>query len=201
MLTLAEVASNPQILTSLLRSKNYEELTFRPLRFNDSQSLFDFLGNLSTETRHFYTLDGYGLQTAKELCDSIGKYDKLRFIVESKDNKIIGLFEFSFDLTEDDKERFSKYGYTLNQGSDCRFGPCLSDNYQNQGLGTVILPLIIKIAKDFNQKRIILWGGVLADNTKAIQYYRKNNFKVVGNFINNNNIARIDMILDINCLR
>src|SRR5680860_193286 len=201
MLTLAEVASNPQILTFLLHSKNYEGLIFRPLQFNDSQSLSNFLGSLSAETRHFYTLDSYDIHTAKELCDSIGKYDKLRFIVESKDNKIIGLFDFSFDLTEDDKKRFSKYGYTLNQGSDCRFGPCLSDNYQNQGLGTVIFPLIIKIAKDFSQKRIILWGGVLADNAKAIQYYRKNNFKVVGNFINNDNIACKDMILDINCLR
>jgi len=201
MLTLAKIAANSQILTFLLRSKNYEELTLRPLRFNDSQSLSNFLGGLSVETRRFYTLNGYDIHTAKEFCNSIGKYDKLRFIVESKDQKIIGLFEFSFDLTEDDKKRFSKYGYTLNQGSDCRFGPCLLDNYQNQGLGTVILPFIIKIAKDFGQKRIILWGGVLANNTRAIRYYQKNNFKVVGDFINSNNIACLDMILDITYLR
>lgn len=197
MLTLAEVALEPRILTFPLRSKSNEELTFRPLQLNDGQSLSDFLGKLSAETRRFYTLSSYDINIAKELCQSIGKYDKLRFIVESKDNKIVGLFEFSFDLTEDDKTRFSKYGYTLNQGSDCRFGPCLSDDYQNQGLGTIILPFIIKIAKDFGQKRIILWGGVLADNAKAIRYYLKNGFKIAGDFVNNNNIACVDMILDI----
>ena len=195
-LTLISVATNPGVLTYDLALRSGEKIVLRPLVQSDSVALADFLSGLSLQTRRFYDFESCDIRKAAELCDAIAKYDKLRFVVELTGNKIIGLIEYSFDLTDDDTKRFAGYGYSLHQGSDCRFGPCLADEYQDQGLGSLLFPYVVEIAHRFDQKRIILWGGVLADNSRAIRYYQKNGFRAVGSFINAG-IPCIDMLLAI----
>ena len=55
-----------------------------------------FLKNLSFQTREFYTFPTFDSKMARELCNAINKYDKLRFVLTTINlNKIIGLFELS----------------------------------------------------------------------------------------------------------
>lgn len=99
------------------------------------------------------------------MCDAINRYDKLRLVVETPTRqRIVGLLEFSMAITEGDQARFAGYGITLDPVTDCRFGPCLADDYQNSGLGSTVLPYMLHVARRFGQKRILLWGGVLSDN-------------------------------------
>lgn len=194
-LGLSDVALNPKLLTRELKILNNEKIIFKPLENKDIKSLSKFLKDLSLETRKFYTCKNYNYSYAKELCDAINRYDKLRFIVLLKStNKIISLMEFSFDIPDGDHERYLKYGINLTK-TDCRFGPCISDEYQDKGIGSAILPSIIDIARKFGQKRIILWGGVLVCNKKAIHFYEKNGFKNLGTYENIENGTSFDMIL------
>ena len=66
----------------------------------------------------------------------------------------------------------------LNSQSDTQFAFGIVDEYQNQQLGTKLLQLVIPLAHRFGKKPMILWGGVLTDNKKAIRFYEKNNFQV-----------------------
>ncbi len=172
------------------------ELILRPLLATDSSKLASFLQNLSSQTRHFYNLDSYDLKMAANMCKSIDKYDKLRFVAHYKNKKeIIALLEFSLDIPPNDFKRYQGYGITLTD-SDIRFGPCIADNYQNEGIGTRLFPFIKDVARQFGKNRIILWGGVMVENSKALHFYQKLGFRQVGHFRNESG-ENVDMILEI----
>ncbi|KKP43434.1 MAG: GCN5-related N-acetyltransferase [Parcubacteria group bacterium GW2011_GWA2_33_14] len=197
-LTLSEVEKNPKILTSEKILPNGEAVIFRPLEHKDAEILADFLEGLSTQTREFYSCESYDLKEAQKYCEAIHRYDKLRFIVISKaKNKMIALFEYSFDVPESDRNRFLTYEEKFDFDLICRMGPCIADAYQNQGTGTTLFPFLVGIAQQFGCKQIILWGGVLSHNERAIKFYKKNGFRELGNFKNNHHKESIDMILDI----
>jgi RimJ/RimL family protein N-acetyltransferase len=180
-LTLSDVAKMPEILTSEIILPMAEVVVFRPLVSEDASQLAQFLKNLSVKTREYYQLDSYDLTMAQEMCDAINRYDKLRLVVVLKDTQhIIAIFEYSFDIPESDTERYASHGIRLVQGSDCRIGPCVSDVFQDRKVGSAIFPLLIDIARQFGQKRMILWGGVCANNMRAIAFYEKNGFRRVG---------------------
>lgn len=101
------------------------------------------------------------------------------------------------DLVQADIVRYKGYGRPLCQGTDCRFGPCIAESLQGTGLGSLLFPYLVKIAKQLGQRRMILWGGVFVENTKAIRYYVKNGFVEVGRFKNNDGIDCLDMIKEL----
>jgi RimJ/RimL family protein N-acetyltransferase len=192
---LKDTEINPEKYTWKFQTREAETILFRPLLHSDIDGLTTFLENLSTETRRLSTFDSYDKVTASELCNSIGKYDKLRFVLESEENQIVGLIEFTLDMPESVFEAYSNYEIKLDINSTCRFGPTLSDKYQSRGIGSLIFPFIIKVSKFLNKKDIILYGGVLADNLRAIRYYEKHGFKIAGKFNNDEGVENIDMVL------
>lgn len=133
---------------------------------------------------------------AQELCDAIGRYDKHRFVVLNAKGDVVGLLEYSFGIPVDDINRYRKYNIELNEKTDCRWGPTLADEYQDKGVGSLLLPIVIRIAKQFGKSRIILFGGVLVNNSRAIHFYEKHSFKKVGEFVNRDGKKTLDMILD-----
>ncbi len=183
VLTLASVAAEPAAVTSQLVLTAGETIVFRPLAPDDDGALADFLQSLSPQTRRFSTYASYDLAAAQEMCEAINRYDKLR-MVATHGQRIVALFEFSFGLVDDDIKRYQGYDIALDERVDCRFGPCLADNYQDRGLGSQLLPAMLDIARRFGKQRMILWGGVLADNARAIRYYEKNGFRLLGKFRN-----------------
>lgn len=197
-MTISEVATNPSIATFELQLSSGEETVLRPLETKDVELLANFLENLSQETRQFYNYPSYDLAYAKEMCGAINRYDKLRLILCLRHSgRVIGIFEFSFDIPEGDRQRF--LSYHIQPGPEvCRLGPCLADDYQNKGVGSIALPHLVNIAKKFRQKYIILWGGVRTDNERGIRFYEKNGFKRLGTFSNQTGQESLDMILEIN---
>jgi diamine N-acetyltransferase len=182
-LTLEAVAAEPGMITSTFVLLSGERVIFRPLLPADVDRLTHFLENLSPQTRRFWSHPSYDRVTAQTLCDAIGRYDKLRLVAVSEDERIIALFEFSMDLVESDIERFRGYGIELHNETDCRFGPCVADDYQGTGLGRILFPPTVEIARRFGQQRILLWGGVFVENERAIRYYERLRFQRIGEFI------------------
>lgn len=192
-LTLADVATHPGEFTFDVTLFPGERLTFRPLLPDDDLRLAEFLTGLFPQTRAFSTFPSYDLATAQEMCTAIARYDKLRMVATAAKH-IVALLELSFDLTDNDLARYQSYGIPLAPLTDCRFGPTIADACQNRGLGSALLPLIFDLARRFGQRRIILWGGVMADNHRAVHYYQKHGFQIVGTFHKDANILCYDMI-------
>ena len=208
-LTLAEVFARPESVTYSLAAGEWSragEVTLRPMQADDVDAGGYFLEGLSAQTRHFSVFPSYDRAMAQKLCDAINRYDKLRLVVKIQEAgkvgddaaaKVIGLMEFSFDIPEGDLQRYAHYGVALDPHYDCRFGPTLADDFQNQGLGSAIFPYVVDVARKFGKRRIVLWGGVLADNRRAIHFYEKHGFVPVGSFIAADGLRDNDMILSI----
>lgn len=198
MLTLAGIAEDPGVLTRRLEPRGGARLVFRPLARADAEGLAGFLAGLSSETRGFSPFEGYDLAAARELCAAIARYDKLRLMLEEEaPARIVGLLEFSLSLTRGDVERYREAGIRLDEETDCRFGATLADDHQGNGLATLAFPLVRDVARRLGKSRIILWGGVLADNPRAIRYYEKNGFRRAGAFTGPDGRTSLDMILDL----
>ncbi|MFD8607717.1 GNAT family N-acetyltransferase [Streptomyces sp. NPDC059631] len=56
----------------------------------------------------------------------------------------------------------------------------MADDCQGRGVGTRVFPLVADAVRRFGRKRITLWGGVLADNPRAIRYFELQGFRTVG---------------------
>jgi RimJ/RimL family protein N-acetyltransferase len=197
-LTLSEVCAHPTLVTYAIELPTGGAAVLRPLHADDINKLTSFLVGLSLVTRRFSTFPSYDRVTAQALCEAINRYDKLRFVVEiGASEEIIGLFEFSFDIPNGDILRYAQQGVVLDARYDCRFGPTLSDAYQNSGVGSKVFPYIVDVAKRFGKERIVLWGGVLRDNARAIRFYEKQGFRPVGMFVSHDGIDSLDMILEL----
>ena len=189
--TLNEVADRPERFERPLALNSGAQACWRPLIPEDSGRLAEFLRSLSPETRDFWTLPAYDESVAKAICEAIGKYDKLRMIAideplnergeEGKDSKILALYEIAFHLGSD-AVRYECYGIDLKPAETCRFGPCIRDDCQGAGLGSLMMPHLIELLSGFEMKTVILWGGVLQRNHRAIRFYLKHGFRHAGSF-------------------
>lgn len=191
-LTLSEISRNPEDFSEDFRIGPGLSFIFRPLVHADQDSLASFLSGLGPETREVCRYD----ESAGDMCSAIGRYDKLRFVI-ARSNSIIGLFEYSFDITDRDLVRFANYGFRLQRETDCRFAPCLADEFQSRGIGSAVFPGFSDLARRFGKRRIILLGGVFRSNARAIRYYGKCGFRQVGQFCwTNSGKESLDMILE-----
>ncbi|MFE2737315.1 GNAT family N-acetyltransferase [Streptomyces sp. NPDC059349] len=200
MLTLTDIAEEPLVLTSRLRLRDGSLAVLRPLVHADAERLAGFLEGLSPESRRLSTFDGYDLAAARELCDAIARYDKLRLVLEDESSaRIVGLFELSLALAAGDIARYRAAGVHLTEQTDCRFGPTLADAYQGSGVGSLVLPLVMEAVRRLGRTRVILWGGVVAGNARALRFYEKAGFQLVGPFIGPDGTPSLDMILPLDC--
>ena len=169
---------------------------FRALENSDVEPLTEFLSALSNETRRFWNLESYDHVAAAELCDAIGRYDKLRFVAQevTAPFRLLASFEFSFGIPQGDIERFRSYGIRLSETTDCRFGPCVRDALQGSGLAHGLMPCAVDIARRCGKERIILWGGVDAGNRRAIRFYEKHGFMISGHEVNERSGAPIHVM-------
>ncbi|WP_433475642.1 N-acetyltransferase family protein [Spirillospora sp. CA-142024] len=110
---------------------------------------------------------------------------------------IVGLFELSLAIVAEDVARYRAAGVHLTEANDCRFGPTLADAFQGRQAGTLAFPLITDVVRKLGRTRIILWGGVLADNARAIRFYEKNGFRHIGSFTGPDGLRSLDMMLDL----
>ncbi|CAF4247011.1 unnamed protein product [Rotaria socialis] len=157
VLTSDDIDKNPELISTT----DYFEgmlINFRPLLLTDEKKLAHFLENLGSQTRKFSTRNGYDLNEARDLCFAINRYDKLRLVALINHETIIALFEFSLSIVENEYKRFSeKYGIILNEVTDMRFGPCISDQYQNRHFGCCLFEKVKPMCKLMGKERLILW--------------------------------------------
>ena len=92
--------------------------------------------------------------------------------------------------------KYSKDIPVFPSKKDCTMAPSVADKWQSRGLGSTFFQYVANQLKTAEKlERIILWGGVQSTNNKAIGFYRKLGFRVLGEFTHNGN--NFDMALDL----
>ncbi len=173
-------------------TRNNTPTHIKRLQQQDFVSLYHYLQHLSPETKgrfgpHPFDKDSISV-FYKASASHIGY-----IAIESSSNQIIAYAIIKLGFLEHDAERLRSYGLLLNQQTDCTFAPSIADEWQGQGLGNELLGFIITDLQQHTKiNRIILWGGVQADNIKAVKFYKKNGFETIGTFEYNG--SNFDMV-------
>jgi diamine N-acetyltransferase len=176
-----------------IEAKNNRQVFLRRLHSNDFDKLFDYLQNLSTETKKRFGPHQFDRQS---IIDFYGLNTNLGYIAHTIDTKeIIAYSIIKIGYLEHDSLRLQSYGITLDNQTDCTFAPSVADLWQSCGIGNYLFHFILSDLTATKIERIILWVGVQADNEKAVNFYKKNGFKTLGQFTYNG--ENYDMIHNI----
>jgi len=154
---LRQIHEKPELATITVSFFN-KRVTFRPLMVNDTKLLTVFLTSLSAETRSQWNPHGSDRRTAKKICAAVATESGFRLIAvkeepgntgmkfwKKKKKLLIGYFIFSKEIKEHDVTRYANYGIRLSQ-TDWLIAPCMADEYQGHGLGSLMLKHLISIA-------------------------------------------------------
>ena len=188
----------PSSLTAAASLPTGERVTMRPMRSDDSIPFGAYLDSLSADTRSRYGPHPFNQETADAICATLDPSDILRMVATIPHNgeeRVIAYILLKLGIHEDDGRRYKELGIPLAPDTDVTLAPSVADDYQNQGLGSLMMRHIIGIASRLGRQRIVLWGGVQATNARAIHFYEKWGFHKVGEFYTDKN--NHDMILDL----
>lgn len=164
--------------------------------FDSSQSvrLITYFNNLSQQSKSRFGPHPFNGESIAELAGNTEKY-KMYVAVNPDDNSIVAYAIVLVGWLESDAPRLLSYGLIPQKG-DCTFAPSVADSWQSRGVGSDFFRFILDDLKTFFQlERIILWGGVQSSNHKAVGFYKKHGFTVLGEFEHNG--GNFDMLLNI----
>ncbi len=143
------------------------EVFIRPIRPEDEPLHIEFFYSLSRQTQ-YYRFFTYTSQITHEQIAMFTHVDYDReiaivaLIKENGKEKIIGVNRLSYIPYED------KYEFAI----------VVTDAWQGKGVAKILMEKLIYIAKDRNIKKI--YGTVLAENRKMINFVKKFGFKIIG---------------------
>lgn len=169
--------------------KNGITITIRKGRIEDAELYTHYLKQVGGETDNLtFGNEGFELETVKGGITRFTASDNSTMIMALHDNKIVGCLTFDGDK----RPRLKHSG---------NFGLTVLKEYWGLKIGTILLEIMIKWAKETKVIRKINLK-VREDNTKAIQLYKKFNFKEEGlvtreYFINNRFYSNILMGLEL----
>jgi diamine N-acetyltransferase len=176
-----------------IEAKNKRQVFLRRLHSNDLDNLFDYLQNLSGETKKRFGPHNFDRQS---ILDFYHLSNNLGYVAHTIDTKeIIAYSIIKIGYLDHDSIRLQSYGITLDNKTDCTFAPSVADVWQSCGIGNHLFNFILSDLTTMEIERIILWGGVQVNNEKALNFYKKNGFKTLGQFAYNG--ENYDMIYTI----
>lgn len=162
-------------------TNNFSQVDFRRLSIDDIEPLRDYLHNLSQETKSRFGPHEFDRATLDNLF--IHNNEHLAYIgVLRNTGRVMAYVLVKKGFLEHDGPRLRSYGLTLSHETDCTYAPSVADDWQGKGVGTIIFEKILPELRLLGYKRIILWGGVQSDNSKAVAYYNKLGFISLGQF-------------------
>jgi GNAT superfamily N-acetyltransferase len=89
---------------------------------------------------------------------------------------------FQKGMIEGDQRRFTERNQLPDPLTTITFAPSVADDWQSSGIGSGMYKLIEEKLKEDGTRQIVLWGGVQAGNTKAVNFYKKHRYQLLGSF-------------------
>lgn len=165
----------------IITTKNNRQIFLQAISEADFVDVCTYFGRLSEETKHRYGPHSFDLQTLMDMYNRSGNYQG--YIARSLETgEVIAYAVLKRGFLEHDRQRLRSYGFEPDAETDCTYAPSVADSWQSCGVGGELFRFILSELKISNIQRIILWGGVQADNEKAVNFYLKFGFRTLGEF-------------------
>lgn len=164
-----------------VNTKDGREVYLRRLTPSDLDNLLGYLDHLSNETKKRFGPHQFDKQSVIDFYNqTTNHFGYVALTIDT--NTIVAYSIIKLGYLEGDYNRFLSYGIQLDNQLDCAFAPSVADLWQSCGIGNQLFQFILDDLKTKEIKRIVLWGGVQADNQRAVNFYKKNNFTITGQF-------------------
>ena len=185
-MNLGDIDQNPERVTIRVTLSSGEKARLRPLMGHDAAILGEYLLGLSDRTRSFYCPHPFDQETAVRLCASVNHAETLRLVAavdRQGRERMVGYFIVNLGIRARDRQRYHVLNIVLDDATDCTLAPSVADDFQNTGLGSLMMVHLKNVLKQCGRHRIILWGGVQERNALAVHFYQKFGFEKVGEFM------------------
>ena len=190
-----ELQRNPQASNQPIVLRDGTRLDTRLHRSTDGQRLAHYFTHLSEATRRVYGPHPFTAEQAHAFCRDVNYADTLRFLALDGE-RIVAYFILRLGILDSDFERYALRNQRLNDHTDCTLAPSVADDYQERGVGSALFLLLSQLAERLDRKRVVLWGGVRADNPRAVHFYEKFGFVEWGQF-KTKDTNNYDMLLEL----
>jgi diamine N-acetyltransferase len=177
----------------IITAKNNRQILLRRLGQYDYEGLSHYLQSLSPDTKKRFGPHPYDKKSIEEFYRQFSCRGYIA--IDTVTTGIIAYSIIKSGYIQHDAPRLQSSGIIPDTATDCTFAPSVADEWQSCGIGNHMLRFIITDLQTKRIKRIILWGGVQMDNTIAVNFYKKNGFRTIGQFKYNG--ENYDMVYDI----
>lgn len=195
--SIAEIQATPERIAASITTTAGLQFTLRPLTSADSAILGPYFLGLSEETKSLYAPHLFDQATADRLCAAIDYSDTIRLIATlpgqgtpSGQEQVIAYFILQLGIPPGELSRYAGAGISLNPQTGCLVAPSVADKYQSRGVGSPIMRHVFRIARRLGYKQVVLMGGVLICNERAVHFYRKLGFQTAGTFVGDQELGR-----------
>ncbi|MGZ8559774.1 MAG: GNAT family N-acetyltransferase, partial [Chitinophagaceae bacterium] len=162
--------------------RNGKTVAVRSLKPGDEEALYNYLQNLSTESRSRFGPHPFDKQTIHTICE-LSDNDTQRFIaIDESASVIVSYMLIKQGMIDGDQQRYARRNRLYEPATTVTYAPSVVDAWQCSGLGTAMLNIIEKKLAGKGIRHIVLWGGVQASNTKAVHFYKKNGYQFIASF-------------------
>ena len=164
--------------------KNNKTATIRLLQHSDQEALYNYLQQLSAESRSRFGPHSFDWRTVQAIFDQPADNINIQRYVAwgEQENKIVAYMLIHQGLIDGDRQRYAGRQQFFDEATTVTFAPSVADDWQSSGLGMAMATFIENDLKAKNIQRIILWGGVQASNQKAVNFYKKSGYRFIDSF-------------------
>lgn len=191
---------DPQTISTMAMLPTGEQAQLRPLTPNDAAILGVYFLSLSEDTKRRYGPHPFDQATADKLCAEVDNSKVIRMLAtvpHQNGERVIAYFILVMGVDPDEIERYTQLGIALDSKTDCTLAPSVADDYQDKGVGSLVLRHVFNTARQLGKTRMVLMGGTQGTNARGIHFYKKHGFVGVGDFEEPVGFNNHDMIADL----
>lgn len=160
---------------------------------SDAVALHHYFLNLSPLTQSRYTPHAFDAVSVMAICHNNGTGYTAFVATDIATHAIVAYMLLRQGMLPADFNRYANRNQFYNYTQTVSFAPSVADAWQSSGLGTAMNQFLEMQLKKHHQKNIVLWGGVQAGNEKAVSFYKKQGYQLMGSFYQNG-MQNFDMI-------
>lgn len=157
-------------------------VVIRSLQASDNEPLYNYLQNLSSESRSRFGPHPFDQPTINHICEHPDKNIQRYIAVDESTSVIVAYMLIHQGMIEADQQRYAQRDQFFDPAITVTYAPSVADDWQSSGLGTAMIYVIENDLKNRGIRHIILWGGVQATNLKAMNFYKKNGYQFLASF-------------------
>ena len=162
--------------------RNNKTATFRQINRHDRKALYNYLQQLSAESRSRFGPHSFDRTTINSIIDQPDTTIHRYVAIDDLTGDMIAYMLIKQGMIEFDYPRYAARNQFFDDATTVTFAPSVADSWQSTGLGSAMASFIEANLSDRRIKTIILWGGVQATNTKAVNFYKKLGYQFIASF-------------------